>query len=134
MVTKTLGLWLFVVGVFWTFGFVWFHLSMMTITEPVMPLPLHLAVAFAGPAMLIIGSTMVMALWHTRIAIILILVGCAWFTWEIAPQLPDIWREPAHLEPPVTSLEYAVLISLGVIMLLADTAALVLLRCVYKKI
>src|SRR2546422_450335 len=77
IITKALGLWLFVVGVFWTFGFVWFHLSMMTITEPVLPLPLHLAIAFSGPAVLIVGSTMIMALWHTRIAVVLVLVRCS---------------------------------------------------------
>src|SRR2546427_4527108 len=112
IITKALGLWLFVVGVFWTFGFVWFHLSMMTITEPVLPLPLHLAIAFSGPAVLIVGSTMIMALWHTRIAVVLVLIGCVWFTWEIAPQLPDIWREAPHLDSRLSRLEYAILIPL----------------------
>ena len=132
-ITKALGLWLFAVGVFWTVGFVWFHLSMLTITEPVLPLPLHFVLAVIGPAILIIGSTMAMALWHTRVAAILVFIGCICFTLEIAPQLPDIWREAPHLDPRLSRLEYAILVPLGLIMLLADTAALALLRRVYKK-
>ena len=85
MTTKLLGLWLFAVGVLWTFGFVWFHLSMMTMTEPVLPLPLALAIGFAGPFILIVGATLLIALWHTRIGSIRVLLTCAWLTWAIAP-------------------------------------------------
>ena len=50
MVTKALGLWLFVVGVLWTVGNVWLHLAMTTVTEPVGPLPVYFVRLFIGPA------------------------------------------------------------------------------------
>jgi hypothetical protein len=76
---------------------------------------------------------MIMALWHTRIAVVLVLIGCAWLTWEIAPELADIWREAPHIDARLSRLECAILIPLGLIMFLADAAALFLLRRVYRE-
>jgi hypothetical protein len=119
--TKLLGLWLFVVGLLWTFGFVWFHLSMMTMTEPVLPLPLALAIGFAGPFVLIVGATLLMALWHTRIGSILVLLACAWLTWAMGPDCISGIIEPR--QPLEAHKPYVFLVALLVFVLLADIAA-----------
>src|SRR2546430_7931785 len=125
MVTKALGLWLFVVALVWAFGFVWLHLTMTGFTEPVLPLPLHLALGFVGPFVLVIGSALLMAAWHPRLGSILSLLACAWLTWQLAPDCISGIVEPRQpLEAPrlywplFTVLGFLILADLGAVLAL----------------
>jgi hypothetical protein len=83
--TKALALWLFAIGTAWALAMAWVHLVMTGFTESILPLPLTFLSLFSGPAVLIIGSTLVMAMWHSRLGSILILAACAWLTVLLGP-------------------------------------------------
>jgi hypothetical protein len=90
----------------------WFHLVMSTITDPVLPLPLHFFLGFSGPGILITGSTLVMAMWHSQLGSILVLAACALLTWMIAPDcISDFIRPMRPLEAPRSYLVLAILLS-----------------------
>ncbi len=130
MVTKALGLWLFIVALLWAFGFVWLHLTMTGFTEPVLPLPLHFALGFAGPFVLFIASTLLMARWHARVGSILALLACTLLTWRLAPDcILGIVEPRRRLEAPKP---YVALLVLLLFVMLADIAALITLRHVRK--
>lgn len=132
MVTKALGLWLFIVAFVWAFGFVWLHLTMTGFTDPVLPLPLHLALGFAGPLALIVGSTLLMALWHPRLGAIIALLACAWLTWQLAPDCIMGVIEPRRpLEAPKP---YVALFTILLFVLFADIGAITAFRQVRKTI
>ncbi len=82
---KLIGLVLFVLGLLWALGMAWVHIVMTGITEPVLPLPLHLFLGFIGPALLIVGSLLVIAVWHIRIGIAFCTIACVLLTWWIGP-------------------------------------------------
>src|SRR6266571_242474 len=109
MVTKALALWLFIVGVAWAFGIAWFHLVMSAITDPVLPLPLHFFAGFVGPAVLIVGTILLMANWYSRLGSIFALVACVWLTWLIAPSCVEAFRSPSALDTPTSYIVGAVL-------------------------
>ncbi len=132
MVTKALGLWLFIVALVWAFGFVWLHLTMTGFTEPVLPLPLHLALGFVGPFVLVIGSALLMAAWHPRLGSILSLLACAWLTWQLAPDCISGIVEPRQpLEAP--KLYWPLFTVLG-FLILADLGAVLAFRYARKAI
>jgi hypothetical protein len=101
---------------------------MSSISEPVLPLALHFFVGFIGPAALIIGSTLVMAAWRSRFGSILALVACAWLTVVVGSDCYiGFHREPLQARPP-----YGLLISILIMIICADAAALILFCRVAK--
>src|SRR5947199_4957836 len=82
MVTKALGLSLLIVALLWGF---WMFLSMTTPVLTPLPLPLYYALGFCGPLLLVIGSTLVIEMRHSKLASVVCLLACAWFTWEFSP-------------------------------------------------
>jgi hypothetical protein len=132
MVTKALALWLFTVGVIWALVAAWINLVMSGISTPIVSYWLLLIIYFAAPFILIIGSTLVMARWHSRVGIFMILAACAWLTWEVGPDcVSGLVRPRQPLEAPKP---YMILFAILVFLLLADLAAVVLFRRVRKTI
>jgi hypothetical protein len=87
---------------------------------------------FSGPAILIIGSTLVIAVWHGRLGSVLVLAACGLLTWMIAPDcISDFVRAKPPLEAP---RPYVILGVLLLFVLLNDAAAILLLRRVWKAI
>jgi hypothetical protein len=118
MATKALGLWLFIVAIVWTFGFVWMHLTMTGFTDTVLPLPLHLALGFAGPFVLIVASALLMTAWHPQLGSILALVACAWLTYQLGPDCVLSIVEPR--QPLQAPKLYWPLFSILTFLVLAD--------------
>src|SRR2546421_8633552 len=92
---KLLALLLFVLGTLWTLAFAWFHLVMSGITEPVLPLPIHLFVGFVGPALLIVGSTLAIADWHGRFGAVCCIIACALLTYFLGSDIIETYLQPA---------------------------------------
>jgi hypothetical protein len=132
MVTKALGLLLFIVALIWAFGFVWLHLTMTGFTDPVLPLPLHLALGFAGPFALVVGSTLLMALWHPRLGAIIALLACTWLTWQLAPDCLMGVIEPRR--PLQAPKPYVALFTVLAFVAIADIGAVAAFRRVRKTI
>jgi hypothetical protein len=129
VITKALALWLFIVGAVWAFVLAWMDLVMTGITEPIVSLPIFLLIYFSGPLLLIIGSTLVMATWHSRVGTFSILAACAWLTWLIAPDYIDLFHPKSPLQAPRPYLFLAII---AAIVLAADAAAVILFRRVAK--
>ena len=121
VITKALALWLFIVGVVWAFDVAWMVMTGFTVRS--VSLPMFLIVYFAGPFIMIIGSTLVMAQWHSRLGTFLIIAACAWLTWSIAPD---------YIDPPLNPRPYFILGIIAALVLAADAAALVLFRRIAK--
>jgi hypothetical protein len=106
---------------------------MTSMTAPVLPLPLYFTLGFAGPLLLVVGSTMLMAVWHTRFASILVLLACAWLTWGVAPaSITGFIEAQQTLDAP--KWYYFVLSALLLFVVLANTAAVLVFRRVRKTI
>jgi hypothetical protein len=133
MVTKALGLWLFIVAIVWALAFVWIHLTMTNMTDVITPLPLYFGLGFGGPLLLTIGSTLLMALWHPRFASVLVLVACVWLTWEFAPAGFGMLTE-ARRSPDAPKAYYLISGLLLLYVILADIAAVLAFRHVRKTI
>jgi hypothetical protein len=133
MVTKALGLWLFIVALLWALAFVWIHLTMTSMTAVITPLPLYFGLGFGGPLLLVIASTLLMAAWHTRFASILALLGCAWLTWEFAPSAISFFTE-ARKSADAPKAYYIISALLSLYVILADIAAVIAFRHVRKTI
>jgi hypothetical protein len=133
---KLLGLALFVVGLLWASGMAWVHVVMTGITEPVLPLPLHLFLGFIGPALLIVGSLLVIAAWHIRTGIALCVGACVLLTWWIGPDsigsVIDLFRPLPPLQAPMTALNYFVAFGLVAFIITADVLAGILLWSIIK--
>jgi hypothetical protein len=127
---KLLGLALFVLGLLWAFGMAWVHIVMTGITEPVLPLPLHLFLGFIGPALLIFGSLLVIAAWHIRIGVAFCTGACVLLTWWIAPDsilsVIDLFRPLPPLQAPTTALNYFVAFGLVAFIIAADILTAIL--------
>jgi NADH:ubiquinone oxidoreductase subunit 5 (subunit L)/multisubunit Na+/H+ antiporter MnhA subunit len=81
---------------------------------------------------LIIGSTFLMATWHTRVGSILVLIACGWLTWQIGPDcISGIIQPRQPLEAPKP---YIFLAALLLFVLLADVAAIFAFRGIRKTI
>jgi len=133
MVTKALGLWLFIVALLWAFAFVWIHLTMTSMTDIITPLPLYFGLGFGGPLLLVLGSTLLMAAWHTRLASILLLLGCAWLTWEFVPSSVEFFIE-ARKSADAPKAYYLISVLLLLYVLFTDIAAVLAFRHVRKTI
>ena len=129
VMTKALALWLFIVGVVWAFMNAWIDVVMTGITDRIVSFPVFLVTSFSGPLILVLGSVLVMAMWHSRLGTFLILAGCAWLTWLIVPDFLWLLRPKQPLEPPRLYLIFALM---AVFVLTADAAAVVLFRRVAK--
>jgi hypothetical protein len=133
---KLIGLALFVMGLLWACGMAWVHIVMTGITEPVLPLPLHLFLGFIGPALLIVGSLLVIAAWHIRVGIALCTGACVLLTWWIAPDsilsVIDLFRPLPPLQAPMTALNYFVAFGLVAFIITADVLAGILLWRIIK--
>jgi hypothetical protein len=126
VVTRTLAAGLFVVGIIWALVMAWIHLVMTGFTEPTLPLPIHFFGLFFGPAVLTIGSTSVMAMWHARLGSILVLAACAWLTWIVAPDCISAFIQPRlPLEAPKPFLILAILLA---VVVATDVAAILMFR------
>jgi hypothetical protein len=125
MVTKALGLWLLVVALLWG---LWMFLSMTTPVLTALPLPLYYALGFGGPLLLLIGSTLVMEMRHSKLASIVCLLACAWFTLEFSPLGIALLKEARQIPDCHISLLMLVLV------IFADTAAVLVFRHVRKAI
>jgi len=127
--TKALALWLLIVGVIWAFVAAWINLVMSGISTPIVSYWLLLVIYFSAPFILILGATLVMARWHSRIGTFLILAACAWLTWMIAPDYLDL----LHPKPPLQAPRpYLFLGVIAVFVLAADAAAVILFRRVAR--
>ena len=129
VITKALALWLFIVGVIWALVAAWINLLMSGISTPIVSYWLLLVIYFTAPFILIVGATLVMARWHSRIGTFLILAACAWLTWLVAPDYIDL----LHPKPPLQAPRpYLFLGIIAVFVLAADAAAVILFRRVAK--
>jgi len=129
VITKALALWLFIVGVIWAFVAAWINLVMSGISTPIVSYWMLLVIYFSAPFILILGATLVMARWHSRIGTFLILAACAWLTWMIAPDYLDL----LHPKPPLQAPRpYLFLGVIAVFVLAADAAAVILFRRVAR--
>jgi len=128
---KFIGLVLFVLGLLWALGMAWVHIVMTGITEPVLPLPLHLFLGFIGPALLIVGSLLVIAVWHIRIGTAFCTIACVLLTWWIGPDsvlsVIDLFRPLPPLQAPMTALNYVVAFGLVTFIIAADILTGILL-------
>jgi len=122
MITKALGLCLFIVAILWAFAFVWIHLTMTSMTDVITPLPFYFGLGFGGPLVLVIGSTLLMAVWHPRFASVLALVACAWLTSEFAPAGYGFLME-ARRSPDAPKAYYVIAAVLLLYVVLSDVAA-----------
>lgn len=119
-----------VVGTAWALVMAWVHLVMTGFTESILPLPVTFLRLFGGPAVLIIGSALVMAMWHSRLGSVLILAACVWLTVLLGTDcLRGLHQEPLQAPPP-----YGVLISTLAVIAVTDLAVLILLRRVAKRL
>src|SRR5438874_10595695 len=98
-------------------------------TDRIVPLPVFLVSSFSGPLTLIIGSVLVMAVWHSRLGTFLILAACAWLTWLVLPDYIGLLHPKPPLEAP---RPYFILGIIAAFVLAADAAAVVLFRRVAK--
>jgi hypothetical protein len=129
VITKALALWLFIVGVIWAFGAAWINLVMGGISTPIVSYWLLLIIYFTAPFLLIVGATLVMARWHSRLGTFLILAACAWLTWLVAPDYIDL----LHPKPPLQAPRpYFFLGIIALFVVAADAAAVILFRRVSK--
>jgi hypothetical protein len=125
VITKALALWLFIVGLVWAAVTAWTDLVMTGMTDRIVSFPVFLVLYFSAPFILIIGSSLVMATWHSRLGSILVLVGCAWLTWSFAPTCVEAFRFPSEMGSPAT---YIIGTVLCLILVAADATAIILFR------
>jgi hypothetical protein len=110
---------------------------MSGITEPVLPFPIHLVVGFVGPALLFVGSTLAIAGWHSRFGAICGIAACALLTYFLASDILQTYLQPvlhpnnAIQSPYTVGTSVAVAIE-GAFFVVADTAAIALLRAVFR--
>jgi hypothetical protein len=134
---KLLALLLFVLGTLWVLAFAWFYLVMSAITEPVLPLPIHLFLGFIGPALLILGSLLAIADWHSRFGAICCIIACGLLTWFLGGDILETYLQPVlhpnnAIRSPYT-LGTSVAVALeGASFVIADIAAIALLRTVFR--
>jgi len=130
---KLPALLLFILGTLWALAFAWFHVVMSGITDTVLPLPIHFFVAFIGPALLIVGSTLAMTGWHARLGAIFCIVACALLTYFLAGDILGTYMQPVlhpnnAIQSPYTfGASIAVAVE-AIFLLVADVTALLLLR------
>lgn len=112
--TRLLAVSLCLVAIAWALCAASIHLALASMTEPILPLPLHLTVYFAGPAMLLAGCVLILFGRVKRLGTIFVLLACAWLTWLVG----------------IVSFEEAWPLKIGlmIVILLADAAAVVLCR------
>ena len=139
MKCNLLALVLFVLGTLWALAFAWFHLVMSAITESLLPLPIHLFVGFIGPGLLIVGSTLAIADWHSRFGAICCVVACALLTWFLGGEILQTYLQPVlhpnnAIQSPYTFGTSVVVAVEGASFLVADIASIVLLRIVFKRV
>ena len=125
LITKALALWLFIAGLVWAFVNAWIDLVMTGFTDSIVSLPVFLVTSFSGPLILVSGSVLVMAMWHSRLGTFLILAGCAWLTWLIVPDCIGLLRPKPPLEAP---RPYLILALIAAFILAADAVAVILSR------
>ena len=123
--TRTLATALVSVGLLWALVAAYVFLVMSGMSLPIYPLPIILLLYFGGPAVLVVGSAIVMYSRHRMLGSIAALAACVWLTILVGPDLIATFlpREPLQSRPP-----YELFACLGIIILLADSAAVVLLR------
>ena len=134
---KLLALLLFVLGTLWALFFAWFHLAMSGITDTVLPLPIHLFVGFIGPALLVVGSILAIADWHGRFGAICCIIGCALLTWFLGGDILQTYLQPVlhpnnAIQSPYTFGTFVTVAIESAFFIVADVAAIVLLRTVVK--
>ncbi len=130
---KLLALLLFVVGTLWALAFAWFHLVMSGITEPVLPLPIHLFVAFIGPAILIVGSTLAIGGWHSRFGAVCCIAACMLLTYFLGSDILGTYLQPVlhsnnAIQSPYTLGTSVAVVAEATFFIVADVAAILLLR------
>jgi hypothetical protein len=130
---KLLPLLLLVVGTIWALFHGWFHIVMSAVTESVYPLPVHFLLMFIGPVLLIVGSTLALVNWHSRIGPICCIIACAWLSWEFGGMILETYLQPLlHPNSAIGSpynLETSIYVaSEGAFFVVADVAAIMLLR------
>ncbi len=125
VITKALASWLFIIGLLWAAVTAWMDLVMTGMTDRIVSFPVFLVLYFSAPFILIIGSTLVMATWHSRLGSILLLVGCAWLTSSFAPTCLEAFRSPEEIGTPTT---YIIGTLLGLILVATDAASIILFR------
>jgi hypothetical protein len=136
---KPLALLLFVLGTLWALAFAWFHVVMSSITEPVLPLPIHLFVGFMGPALLTVGSILAIADWHNRFGAICCVSACALLTWFLGGDILETYLQPAlhpnnAIQSPYTLGTSVAVAVEGAFFIVADIAAIALLRTIFKDV
>lgn len=138
MKRKLLGLLLFILGTLWALAFAWFHVVMSGITEPVLPLAIHLFVGFIGPALLIVGSTLAIVDWHSLFGAVSCIVACALLTWFLGGDIIQTCFQPVlhpnnAIQSPYTLGTSIAVAAEGMFFLVADVVAILLLRSILKR-
>jgi hypothetical protein len=106
---------------------------MSGITATLLPLPIHFFVAFIGPALLIVGSTFVMAGWQARLGAIFCIVACALLIYFLGGDILGTYLQPVlhpnnAIQSPYTfGTSIAVAVE-ATFLVVAGSSALLLLR------
>ena|SRR6266404_3160383 len=115
---KTLTLCLLLVGVMWIVVVVWFYL----ISGIVLFLGL-----LVGPLALILGPGLVLVGWHTRLGIVITLIGSGLVTVYFAYALTELFSEPSTTRP-----SYIPYVLIGLATLACDIGAITLYRALFR--
>jgi TRAP-type C4-dicarboxylate transport system permease small subunit len=128
---KPIAALLIVLGPIWLIAASWIHLTMTAITEPVLPFPAYLALAF-GPPLLLIISAVVLFERASCIATSCCLAACALLIWWLGPawfdMVLDFFRSPQPLRPSRDVADYIFSAVMAVFTLCTALAAVALLR------
>ena len=135
---KLLALVLCVLGTLWALAFAWFHVVMSGITDPVLPLPIHFFVGFIGPALLIIGATLVMGGWRVRFGAICCIIACALLTYFLGSDILGTYLQPILHQNNAIQSPYTLGTTLSVaaeatFFVVADVIAVALLRATQRS-
>jgi hypothetical protein len=111
---------------------------MSGITDPVLPLPIHFFVAFIGPALLIVGSTLAMADWHPYFGAICCILACALLTYFLGSDILATYLQPVlhpnnAIQSPYTLGTSIAVAAEATFFVAADIAAVALLRATKRS-